>query len=71
MEIKKNELYNCGLYGSVGAILGYLYASLLQIPPPPAWFWTLVASSSMVYMLFLHLKYKVNNDSYGDIDEQL
>ena len=69
MEITKNEVYNCSLYGSIGAVLGYLCTSLLQIPPPPAWLWTLVGSSSIIFMLFLHLKYRINNDNYGDIDE--
>ena len=54
------------LYGAIG---GYLITSVLQIPPPAVYVWALAGFITMAFTLAWCIKYKVNDDDYGDFDE--
>ena len=54
------------LYGAIG---GYLITSALQIPSPPVYVWALAGFITIAFTLVWCIKYKVNDDDYGDFDE--
>ncbi len=53
------------LYGAIG---GYFLTSVFQIPPPSMYAWILIGFVSIVVTAWRYVKYKVDDDDYGDLD---
>ena len=55
----------------IGGFAGYLLTSIFSIPSPPALFWWISILGLTASLYFYFVWWRMNNDSYGDIDEQL
>ena len=53
----------------LGGIAGYLLTSIFSIPEPPTLFWWTSALLFAIATYFYFIWWRLNNDTYGDIDE--
>ena len=53
----------------IGGGVGYLLTSIFSIPSPPSIFWWSCGLVGAIASYLYFVVYKMNNDSYGDLDE--